>query len=303
MDGVRIAVLAHASRSMPQAVGLPKKVVWAELFRYSPSVEAGDGLIEETSMGKSRIIFLAFSAIVALRSATAIGVARADVVIDDFGDASSVSLPQMNLAFVETTGVGELSAWRRMRFAALNASPTGRYESAANGGSSLHGRLDQLNPRFEGNRGVSLQLWYDFTTIDATQGGTCDALLLDFATLSSPKTTATLQVFIGDDFSSRYSTTLPLPASDDPFTLAVPFAGLNWGPNGRQPDFTKLRSVHFTVTVTAPIGQNDLDFSMSLDQVRIGQAIPEPGAACLAGISLALLVNAHRGMRGRPRGR
>lgn len=233
---------------------------------------------------------LQWAFVVAVVSAPLFGVdnATAEILLDDFSVATSVAVPEMNLDLSDIAVVGELPAERRLRLLAFHTSPAGLYESGGDGGASLHGRLDTLNPRFDGDRQVHLQAFYGFQTVDATQAGANNAFLLDFASLSSPKTTAVLRVSLADDVSIRYVATLPLPTSDGPFTFAVPFTGLSWG--NAEPDFTTLRSVSFTVRVTPPVGQNELDFSMRLNQIRIGREVPEPATASLAFVVLVALV-------------
>lgn len=194
---------------------------------------------------------------------------RADIVIDEFDDPDEVLLPQMNLDYARTENVGSQMAERAIGFVAFDTDPMGHFASDRNGSSSLVGVIESIVPRWSGDRTVHLQFWYDFDSIDATEAGRNNAFLLDFHSLLFGNTTSTLRTFVGDDLTSRHNSTIPLAESDQAVTVAVPFSLFT-------ANFSMLESVHFSLTVRAPIGQNDLDFSMELDRVRIGR-VPEPG--------------------------
>jgi len=237
----------------------------------------------------SAAISVLLAATVALTQA-----AQAEIVLDEFDDSDTVLLPQMNLDYVRTDNVGSQLAHRSLRFVAFDTDPTGRFESNPNGSSSLVGVLESLAPRWDGDRTIHLQFWYDFDSIDATEAGRNDAFLLDFQSLSSKETVLTLRTFVGDDVTSRHNASLPLASSDHAVTVAVPFSLFT-------ANFDKLESVHFSLGVRAPLGQNDMDFSMELDRVRIGR-IPEPRAMSLVAILLGCVVRSVRlqaGMRRR----
>jgi hypothetical protein len=202
---------------------------------------------------------------------------RADIVIDEFEEIDEVRLPQMNLEYVRQDGVGALAALRSLRFVAFDTDPNGQFKVEPDGTGALTAEINELTPRWSGDRTVHLQFWYDFPFVDATGGGDYNAFLLDFLSLEKGNAASVqLRTFVGDNVSSRYNRTITVPSDGAPFTVAVPFSLFREGSNPIDPDFTQLQSVHFGIGVQAPPDQNALDFAMRLDRVRIARAIPEP---------------------------
>lgn len=211
----------------------------------------------------------------------------AEILLDDFSIASSVALPEMQNVWSPVAVVGALSAQRQLRYSANSTATSGHYEAGGDAGPFLYGRVDAVPPSTADTHEVYLQTRYSFNAIDATQAG-ANAFLFDFESLTMPKASALLRVSFGGPASSRYTAALPLPAIDGPFTFAIPFSDWLW--NNPRPDFTTLSSLLVTVKVTPSSAFiNDVDFSMRLDQIRIGREVSEPATASLALVALAAL--------------
>src|SRR5690606_11371795 len=91
------------------------------------------------------------------------------------------------------------------------------------------------------------------------------------------------------DVSSSYETTFePGLLSGQPFTLVFPFDGFSFrGGGAGLPDFSRIRTFHFTVGVVEGGAPDDLKLSVELDRIRVGR-IPEPASSSLAILGLAM---------------
>jgi hypothetical protein len=233
---------------------------------------------------------------------------HAELILDDFDDAALVVTPAMLNDFVDTPNVGDLDALRSIRIFGLQTNPVGRIDIHAAGSSAFVASLDELNAaEVPISKFVSVQTDYLFArpddiraTVDVSEDGSNNAILLDFHRLTSAINPRFFRVIVTDAFDTFESVIFPVPLAHVPFTAAFPFDSFQFRGGGvGLPDFTQIRSFEFTMRVISGAGPPDLDFRMELDRIRFGR-IAEPHSGTLGLFALAMAAAAHRARRHRP---
>lgn len=198
-----------------------------------------------------------------------------DILLDELQRSASVESPLMSGNFVDTQDVGELDAQRLIRILGSTTDPVGTLDIGGRTRSVLTADLVTVNPRDRAS--IGFQSWYDFDTTDLSEGGQNDAILIDFIRTRTNGTPLSTRAFIG-----RANATVETPSSDEPFTLAIPFAAIG-------ADFSQVSSLNFTFSTPELGGGADFDLFVEIDRIRIGQIIPEPTGLCMlviAGVCL-----------------
>ncbi len=209
--------------------------------------------------------------------------ATGEIILDEFLVDASTESPLMANDFVDSQDVGELDAFRQIRILGSTTDPAGTLDIDGATNSVLTADLATTSPRDSAS--IGFQSWYDLDSVDLSEGGQNDAILIDFLSTRTNGTQLTTRTFIG-----RANASVATPISDQPFTLAIPFVEI--GAN-----FSNVSSLNFTFSTPEPGGGADFELFVEIDRIRIGRMIPEPaglGLLAIAGVCLGGLRHRHR---------
>jgi hypothetical protein len=212
--------------------------------------------------------------------------AQADIVVDDFDVPFSYDLPAMaNQPHLNQPDIGQLNATRASRVVAQFSNPTGLVDADISQASLLTLQVNQLNPTSSENRPiVGLVLQYSFSSIDITQGGANDRIVIDFAFLQSSIPLARLDAFVNGRGIGHGGHVLVIPASDGPFSLSLPFDPTLF-------DNELANGLSLFIAPAYSTSEDILNFSAGIQRVRFASQIPEPTCASIftIGFTLAIL--------------
>ncbi len=235
-------------------------------------------------MGWHRIFTLL---VLGVGSATQAQFRPTDLVIDEFGEPVSISLPaSRETREVNQTGIGLWSIDRQISLDDANIRARGVYGTED---SALAVNVTGATPVPQA--GISLLSLsfaghYELSAPFNLPELGYDALAIDFRSMDSwlgyvPRVDAFLRTTQQASlfFSSQYD----LPLNDSPFTLLFPLDSFTDRGAGLGDDFNDVVSIWFRVysvylTGAAP----DMTFSMEIDRIRFTTlAVPEPTALAL----------------------
>jgi hypothetical protein len=264
-----------------------KVVLWVELgvSATTTTVVHGPGLAEKDHKHMIRTAIAIKTHLICLLLATS---ARATIIIDDFDDPAQAVSPAMDNVYVNTTGVGDLNAFRAMRLATLGSDADARIDIAG----SMRVEMNDLHPTGVGRSVVAAQCFYTFSSADLSSG---NAFMLDFNSVMGPTPPEFMRVVIFDDDQrySYYDTFTPIPAGDG-FTAVLPFAdfmrrdGVPWPIN-----FHSIREVDLEIYGLGLFGGPlDQGWTIEVDSFRIA-TVPEPSGAMLFLFTFTLFWRRH----------
>lgn len=221
-----------------------------------------------------------------------VSAAQAEIIIDDFDDTAIVinnDPPATNLH------VGPLAARRVIGIDKIPSSTIveGHIDSNVSAASRL--TMDMIDISGSATSFslvvMFLDYWFEDDTIDLTQNGQNDALLLDLHSLSGLTPPPEIQFLVQETTGViSYAHFLsPVPTSDDSFTIAIPFS--RFTARGRGPQTATFETVyHLNMLFRANEffgAPQELGWTAVLDRVRVG-AIPEPNSLALFLVGLLL---------------
>ncbi|MCA9185006.1 MAG: hypothetical protein R3E01_33260 [Pirellulaceae bacterium] len=220
----------------------------------------------------------------------------AEVVLDDFEVPQSISAPgdlvktgAQYLGVTPPKPVGGIAALRELGIYGLGGVPHAYASSNLTlPGMLLLDKTDLLILPGEDNALMSFDIVYSLPNlgVDLTEGGANGGILVDFHSLSPNALPESLNVYIQQDQAVYYRFLnqleyIPTSSLDRPFSLFIPFDTFSTrGIPSSFERFTNVQRMVFSVFngYESAADSSSYPYTIALDSVRIGNAVPEPPA-------------------------